>query len=113
MLALGGDGVVSVASNEIPAEMAGLCAAARSGDWDAARRAHERWLPLFQANFRGGPNPVAVKAAVARMGRIEDRLRLPLLPLEEPYRSTLHALLGEAGLLDRFGTRVAAATVAA
>ncbi|MGH2511448.1 MAG: 4-hydroxy-tetrahydrodipicolinate synthase, partial [Candidatus Limnocylindrales bacterium] len=58
LLALGGDGVVSVASNEVPGEMAALCAAARAGDWDGARRIHERWLPLMLANFRGGPNPV-------------------------------------------------------
>ena len=66
ILALGGDGVVSVASNEIPGELVALCAAAHAGDWDAARRIHERWLPLFLANFRGGPNPVPVKAALAR-----------------------------------------------
>ena len=57
ILALGGDGVVSVASNEIPGELVALCAAARAGDWDAARRIHERWLPLFLGNFRGGPEP--------------------------------------------------------
>ena len=57
VLAMGGDGVVSVASNEIPGELVALCAAARAGDWDAARRIHERWLPLFLANFRGRPEP--------------------------------------------------------
>jgi 4-hydroxy-tetrahydrodipicolinate synthase len=99
VLALGGDGVVSVASNEIPAEMASLCAAAAKGDWNAARIQHERWLPLFRANFRGGPNPVPVKAALALMGLIEDQLRPPLLPLGEPHRSTLAGLLAEAGLI--------------
>src|SRR5829696_6070887 len=63
ILALGGDGVVSVASNEIPGELVALCAAARAGDWEAARRLHDRWLPLFLANFRGAPNPVPAKAA--------------------------------------------------
>src|SRR5205814_10533873 len=63
ILALGGDGVVSVASNEIPGELVALCDVDRSGAWDAARRTHERWLPLFQGNFRGGPNPVPDKAA--------------------------------------------------
>ena len=71
VLALGGDGVVSVASNEIPGELVALCAAARAGDWDGARRLHERWLPLFLANFAGGPNPVPVKAALALMGLLE------------------------------------------
>src|SRR3954465_10695784 len=71
LLALGGDGVVSVASNEIPGELVALCAAAGAGDWDAARRTHERWLPLFLANFAGGPNPVPVKAALVLMGLLE------------------------------------------
>ena len=87
ILAMGGDGVVSVASNEIPGELVALCAAARSGDWEAARRTHERWLPLFLANFRGGPNPVPAKAALVSMGLLEtDMVRAPLLPLE-PARS--------------------------
>ena len=63
---MGGDGVVSVASNEIPGELVALCDAALAGDWDGARRIHERWLPLFFANFAGGPNPVPVKAALER-----------------------------------------------
>src|SRR6185503_6607812 len=62
VLALGGNGVISVASNEIPGEMAALCDAAAAGDWEAARRVHERWLPLFIANFRDAPNPVPAKA---------------------------------------------------
>ncbi len=99
VLAMGGEGVISVASNEIPAEMVALCAAARSGDWALARRLHDRWLPLFRANFRGGPNPVPVKAALSMMGLIEDRLRLPLLPLDGPARNRLAVLLGETGLL--------------
>ena len=99
VLAMGGDGVISVASNEIPAEMAELCAAASGGDWERARRLHDRWLPLFRANFRGGPNPVPVKAALAMMGWIQDGLRMPLLPLDEPARGRLGALLRQEGLL--------------
>ena len=99
VLAMGGDGVVSVASNEIPGEMAALCAAARSGRWAEARRLHARWLPLFRANFQGGPNPVPVKAALSMMGMIEDGLRLPLAPLEEPARGRLEAMLEHEGLL--------------
>lgn len=104
VLALGGDGVISVASNEIPGEMVSLCAAARAGDWDAARRIHERWLPLFLANFRGGPNPVPAKAALALMGLLRaDSLRRPLLPLAEADRTGLTAVLRESGLLDGGG----------
>jgi len=108
VLALGGDGVVSVASNEIPGEMAALCAAARAGDWDGARRHHERWLPLFSANFRGGPNPVPVKAALALMGLLDgDAVRAPLLPLDEAPRSVLAGVLRATGLVEASGGRMA------
>jgi len=111
VLALGGDGVVSVASNEIPGEMAALCAAARAGDWDGARRLHERWLPLFLANFRGGPNPVPAKAALAIMGILEtDAVRGPLLPLDDGPRARLADTLRSLGLVDAAGGRIAAAT---
>ncbi len=104
VMAMGGDGVVSVASNEIPSEMVALCAAARAGDWDTARRAHERWLPLFGANFRGGPNPVPAKAALATMGILPaDAVRQPLLPLEAADRERLDMLLRELGLVDGGG----------
>jgi 4-hydroxy-tetrahydrodipicolinate synthase len=107
VLAMGGDGVISVASNEIPGDMVALCAAAHAGDWDAARRLHARWLPLFLGNFRGGPNPVPVKAALAIMGLLQsDAVRRPLLPLEEADRARLVTLMREVGLVDtggRFG----------
>ncbi len=99
VLAMGGDGVISVASNEIPGEMASLCAAARAGDWETARRVHERWLPLFRANFQGAPNPVPVKAAMVAMGLLtDDALRAPMLPLADEPRERLVALLDELGL---------------
>jgi 4-hydroxy-tetrahydrodipicolinate synthase len=108
VLALGGDGVVSVASNEIPGEMVALCAAARAGDWAAARSHHERWLPLFLANFRGGPNPVPVKAALALMGLLDgDAVRAPLLPLDDEARATLAAVLRACGLVEPAGGRFA------
>jgi 4-hydroxy-tetrahydrodipicolinate synthase len=100
ILALGGDGVISVASNQIPTEMAALCAAARSGDLDGARRIHERWLPLMQANFRGGPNPVPAKAALTMMGLLDsDTMRRPLLPLDDRPREELGLLLRSLGLV--------------
>ena len=98
VLAHGGDGVISVASNEIPAEMASLCAAARDGNWDEARRLHDRYLPLMRANFIT-VNPVPVKSAVAAMGLIEDVVRQPLLTLVDPQRSTLMDVLRDAGVL--------------
>ncbi len=102
MLALGGDGVVSVASNEIPGDLVALCAAARAGDWEAAQRVHARWLPLFLANFRGGPNPVPAKAAMTLMGLLDhDRVRAPLLSLDPiartaPGRAAARARPGRA-----------------
>ena len=106
VLAMGGDGVVSVASNEIPGEMVALCASARSGDLDGARRIHERWLPLFRANVAGGPNPVPVKAALALMGLIGDGVRAPLLPIDDDARRGLAAVLRQAGLLEPSGGRI-------
>ena len=108
VLTLGGDGVISVAGNEIPGDMAALCAAAVAGDWDTARSLHQRWLPLFLANFRGGPNPVPVKAALTLMGLLEtDTVRLPLLPIEAPARTSLATVLAAAGLVESDGGRIA------
>jgi 4-hydroxy-tetrahydrodipicolinate synthase len=105
ILSLGGDGVISVASNQVPATMVELCAAARSGDWGTARRIHERLLDLFRVNFIA-PNPVPVKAALAEMGLIHDVLRAPLLSLADEQRPRLRSVLQAAGLLDT--TEVAA-----
>ena len=108
ILAMGGDGVVSVASNEVPGELVALCAAALAGDWDAARRIHDRWLPLFLANFRGGPNPVPVKAALRLMGLLEsDMVRAPLLPLDEAGVAAMDSLLRGLGLVEAAGGRIA------
>src|SRR4051812_7622389 len=104
VLAMGGDGVVSVASNEIPGQMAALCDAATVGDWDEARRIHARWLPLFRANFSGAPNPVPVKAALRAMGLIAtDVVRQPLLPLGDAARDQLTRLLRDLALLEQGG----------
>ena len=104
VLAMGGDGVVSVAANQVPGELVALCAAARSGDWAEARRIHERWLPLFRANFAGAPNPVPAKAALVAMGLLErDDLRAPLLPLADEPRARLVDLLRTLGLVDGGG----------
>jgi 4-hydroxy-tetrahydrodipicolinate synthase len=103
MLVMGSDGVICTCSNEIPGEMTAMCAAGFAGDWDQARRIHERWLPLMKANFVGGPNPVPVKAALSLMGLTTDMVRQPLLPLEEPYRARLRMVLEATGALDNAG----------
>lgn len=100
LLAMGGDGVISVASNEVPAAMAALVAAGLRGDWAEARAIHDQWLPLMRANFQGGPNPVPAKAALRAMGLLEDdALRAPLLPLGDAARDRLAGILAELGLL--------------
>ena len=100
VLAMGGDGVISVAGNQIPGEMSALCLAANAGDFEAARRIHDRWLPLLRANFQGAPNPVPAKAAMLAMGLLErDDLRAPLLPLADAPRERLVGLLLSLGLV--------------
>jgi 4-hydroxy-tetrahydrodipicolinate synthase len=114
ILALGGDGVVSVAGNEIPGELVALCAAARAGDWEAARRIHDRWLPLFLGNFRGGPNPVPVKAALTLMGLLEsDAVRAPLLPLDPDAHAEMAVMLRSLGVVETGGGRMRSARRAA
>jgi 4-hydroxy-tetrahydrodipicolinate synthase len=104
ILAMGGDGVVSVASNQVPAEMSALCRAALAGDYAGARRIHDRWLPLLRANFQGAPNPVPAKAAMLAMGLIErDDLRAPLLPLADAPRERLITILRTLGLVGAAG----------
>ncbi len=110
VLALGGDGVISVASNEIPGELVNLCSAAQAGDWDEARRVHERWLPLFLGNFAGAPNPVPVKAALTMMGLLDgDAVRAPLLSLGPDATAALAVTLRSLGLVEHVGGRFSGA----
>jgi 4-hydroxy-tetrahydrodipicolinate synthase len=98
VVALGGVGIISVASNEVPAEMAAMTRAALSNDWTAARSIHRRYLALMQANFIES-NPLPVKAVLAMMGKIEENYRLPLLPMRRDTRSKLQKIAAEAGLI--------------
>ena len=99
LIALGADGVVSVASNEVPDAMARLTDLALRGDWAAARTLHYRLLPLMEANFIES-NPGPVKAALAALGLLEERFRLPLVPVQEQTRARVRAVLAELGLLQ-------------
>src|ERR1700759_584514 len=99
VIALGGVGIVSVCSNEIPKEMSQLAAAALNNDWDNARRLQRQFLRLMQANFLES-NPMPVKAVLAMMGRIQEVLRLPMLPVKPETRSKLEKLATELGLLQ-------------
>ncbi len=100
VIALGGAGIISVASNEIPHEMAEMTRAALNNDWATARRIHRKYLPLMQANFIES-NPLPVKAVLAMMGKIEEVYRLPLLPMRRDTRSKLQRTVTEAGLISK------------
>ena len=98
VIALGGVGLVSVESNAIPAQMAQMVQAAMAGDWPTARAINCKYLKLMQAHFCE-PSPAPVKAVLALMGRIEEKLRLPMVPVTTPTRQKLALLLGELGLV--------------
>jgi 4-hydroxy-tetrahydrodipicolinate synthase len=98
LIALGGDGIVSVISNEVPRLMRDLAARALGGDLVAARAIHYRLLPLMDANFLE-TNPAPAKAALAMMGRCEPNVRLPLVAAGEATREALRAALAQAGAL--------------
>jgi 4-hydroxy-tetrahydrodipicolinate synthase len=98
VIALGGVGIISVASNEIPHEMSAMTRAALANDWTAARSLHRKYLPLMQANFIES-NPLPVKATLAMMGKIEEVYRLPMLPMRRDTRSRLQKIVAEVGLI--------------
>jgi 4-hydroxy-tetrahydrodipicolinate synthase len=100
VIAMGGVGVISVASNEIPREMAALTRAALNNDWPSARALNRKYLPLMQANFIES-SPLPVKAALAMMGKIEEVYRLPLLPMRRDTRSRLQKVITEVGLIAK------------
>jgi 4-hydroxy-tetrahydrodipicolinate synthase len=95
--AAGGDGLISVTSNEVPGPMTELVHLARRGDVDGARRCQYRLLPLMDANFLE-TNPTPVKAGLALMGKIRDALRLPLVPAGSATRDALRVALTAAGV---------------
>jgi 4-hydroxy-tetrahydrodipicolinate synthase len=100
LFALGGRGVISVASNEIPGPMTALVRAALSGDWDKARELQRRWLPLMEMNFwESSPSPV--KAALAMMKKCGETLRLPLAPVREETRRKIQSMLTSYKLLPK------------
>ena len=97
-IAVGARGLISVASNEAPTEVALMIRAALDGNWDEARELERRFSPLFEANFWES-NPAPVKTVLSLMGRCGDQLRLPLVPPTPATRARLEHLAGELGLL--------------
>jgi 4-hydroxy-tetrahydrodipicolinate synthase len=100
VIALGGVGIISVASNEIPHEMSEMTRAALNNDWQKARGLMRKYLPLMQANFIES-SPLPVKAALAMMGKIQEVYRLPLLPMRKDTRSKFQRIVADAGLIAK------------
>jgi len=106
LIALGGRGIISVVSNEIPAEMTRLTKLCLEGDFSAARAVHRRYAPLMEVNFVES-NPIPVKAAMAEMGLLEPVWRLPLVPPKAENRARIRGVLESLGLAERSHVAVA------
>jgi 4-hydroxy-tetrahydrodipicolinate synthase len=100
LMALGGRGVISVVSNEIPTEMTKLTRLALRGDFDGTREIHRRYHPLMEINFVES-NPIPVKAALAEMELLEPVWRLPLVPPKAENQARIRAVLESLGLVQR------------
>lgn len=99
LIALGAEGIVSVAANEIPDLMSRMAELALAGNWAEARALHYRLLPLMEINFiESSPGPV--KAAMAMMGLLEENFRLPLVPIQENSRSRIREVITQLGVLE-------------
>ena len=104
VMAVGGHGVISVLSNEAPAEMAKMVEFAERNDFAAARRIHAQLMPLMSANFIES-NPIPVKAAMAEMGLLEEVYRLPMVPPGPESRKAIVDALAAAKIRQAAGTR--------
>ena len=98
LMAVGGRGVISVVSNLAPAETVQMIEAAERGDFVAARKWHQKLLPLMQVNFVEA-NPIPVKAAMAAMGLLDESYRLPMVPPQPASREKILKVLKELGIL--------------
>lgn len=98
ILSVGGKGVISVASNIVPSDVAEMVNSFEKGDLQKTRRLHYNLLPIFKVLFIE-TNPAPVKAAMAMMGMIEEEIRLPLVPIKEENRIKLRKVVEEYGLL--------------
>ena len=103
LMAVGGHGIISVISNEAPAEMARMADLAGAGDFTAARRIHNQLMPLMSANFVES-NPIPVKAAMAAMGLLEEVYRLPMVPPLDASRQRILAALVAAHVFETADT---------
>jgi len=98
LMALGGKGVISVASNAVPDRMKDLTHSALKGDWDRARKLHYELLPLFKAIFLE-TNPIPIKATMAMKGFVEEVYRLPMCPMSAENKKALTEVLKQLKIL--------------
>jgi 4-hydroxy-tetrahydrodipicolinate synthase len=98
LMAVGGNGVISVTSNILPGEMAEMCRRFLDGDMTGAAELHHRLLPMCDALFVE-TNPIPVKAALAMMGRMENEFRLPLVPITDKGAAAVRSAITEFGLI--------------
>lgn len=98
MMSVGAAGVISVASNVIPGGVAGMVNAVLAGRWEEARELHRKYHEIFNGLFLD-TNPIPVKAALAMMGRLEERYRLPLCPMSDSLKNRLRGMLSELELV--------------
>jgi len=98
VISLGGQGIISVASNVIPAEVAAMTQAALDGNWIPARKLHRKHLPLMQALFLES-NPMPAKCILSMMGRMEENYRLPMVRVKPETRSRLEKIAFDVGVL--------------
>jgi len=98
VIALGGAGLISVASNVIPVQMSEMIQAALKNDWTTARRINRHFFRLMQAHF-WEPSPAPVKAVMSLLGRGNEVMRLPMVPVSRETRHKLETLCGELGLM--------------
>ncbi len=98
LMALGGDGCISVIANEIPKEFTQMIHACLDKDWEKAKKLHYKMLDLMNANFIE-TNPLPVKTALALMGKIQEVFRLPLVPMEEKNKEILKKILKGQNLI--------------
>lgn len=99
IMAMGGEGIISVASNLIPAEMSQMVDLALSGKWEEARKIHYRYLDLMELNFIES-SPIPVKYALSRMGKLEEAYRLPLCPLSDTSKKVMDQELDKLNLVS-------------
>jgi len=100
VIELGGAGLISVASNEIPAEMSDLVTAALQKNWPKARGLNQRFAQLMKANFCE-PSPAPAKAVLSMMGKMTDTVRLPIVPVTAETREKLTTIASDLGLLAK------------